>query len=151
MKIHKLASQDALVATDLIPIGSNAAQDDRRVTAAALLAFIQANLETGDDSKLTEYAAPSSSPATITLANTDKSRWLIITPTVTIGACTIVLPAAANCADRQEILINTTHELTDLTITCAGGNVTGPPNPLEAEDHFTLRYDAGTTTWYCVS
>ena len=99
----------------------------------------------------TQYSAPSASPFTVAITDSDASIWLILTPTGTLATGTITLPAVANAVDRQEVLVNCTQIVTSLTV---GGNgataVTGAPTTLAANAYFRMRYDAATLTWYRV-
>ena len=71
-------------------------------------------------------------------------------PAATYANGTLVLPAVANCADKQEILVNSTQIVTALAITANGATVKGAPTTLAANAFFKLRFDGVLKTWYRV-
>jgi hypothetical protein len=96
----------------------------------------------------TQYAAPSSTGFTVTV--TAGNTWLLLTPTGTLAAGTIVLPSAP--ADKAEVSVNCTQIVTALTVSAGGTTVTGAPTTLAAaNEFFTMRFDAATSAWYRVS
>ncbi len=147
--INQLSRADAVVAADLVPIFSTSMGDARAAPISVIAAYIQTLLTAVDD-KVTQYAAPSATGFTVTIPDTDESVWLVLTPVAGYAAGTIVLPSAAEAVDKQEVLVNCTQIVTALTITSAGGTITGEPTTLAANDFFRLRFDAVTSTWYRV-
>lgn len=112
--------------------------------------WLSDNITVEGDGKVTQYAAPSATGFTVTIANDSDSIWLILTPVAGYAAGTILFPAIANVVDKQEILVNCTQAVTTLTINGNGATVTGAPTTLAANAFFTLRFDAVLTTWYRV-
>jgi hypothetical protein len=102
------------------------------------------------DDKITQYAAPSATGFSITVLNGSSSVWLIISPTGAFAAGTLILPAVANCVDKQELLVNCTQAVTALTINANGATITGAPTTLAANGFFRLRFDALADVWYRV-
>ncbi|MFA6093974.1 MAG: hypothetical protein WC986_13630 [Elusimicrobiota bacterium] len=149
IRIIDLSSADSPAAGDQVPIYSSANGDARRASLTALKAFFNAGVSASDD-KATQYSAPSASPFTVAVTDSSASAWLVLTPTGTLAAGTITLPAVANCVDRQEILVNCTQVVTALTVAGNGATVTGAPTALAANGFFLLRFDAVTDTWYRV-
>ena len=148
--INQLSSVSAVAAGDQVPIYSAGQGDARKASMTVLAAFIQSLLTAVDD-KVTQYAAPSATAFTVTIPDTNESVWLVLTPVADYANGTIVLPSAANAADKQEILVNSTHAVTGaLAITSAGGTVTGAPATITANAFFRLRFEAVTKTWYRV-
>lgn len=148
-QINQLSRADTVTAGDLIPAFVTSVGDARAVPVSVLAAYIQTLLTAVDD-KVTQYAAPSATGFTVTIPNTDESVWLVLTPVAGYAAGTIVLPSAAEAIDKQEVLVNCTQAVTALTITSAGGTVTGAPTTLAANAYFRLRFEAVTSTWYRV-
>jgi len=148
-QINQLAAVDQVQSGDQVPIYSAANGDARKASLSLLKAFFQEGLTAADD-KITQYAAPSATGFSIQVNNDVDSVWLVLTPTSGFAAGTLVLPAVANCVDRQEILVNCTQAVTTLTITGNGATVTGAPTTLTANGFFRLRFDAVTSTWYRV-
>lgn len=147
--INQLSAVDQVVSSDQVPIYSSENGDARKASMAVLLAFFASQITANDD-KLTQYAAPSATGFSVTITDNKQSVWLVLTPTGGFAAGTLVLPALANCFDRQEILVNCTQAVTALTINGNGSTVTGAPTTLAANTFFRLRFDAVTKTWYRV-
>jgi len=148
--INQLTAVDVVSGTDQVPIYSSASGDARKAALSVLLTYMRANISTADN-KVTQYSAPSATGFSVAITNSSASIWLVLTPTVGFAAGTIVLPAVANCIDKQEILVNSTQAITTLTITANGSTVTGAPTTMAANAFFTLRFEAVTKTWYRVS
>lgn len=152
--INQLSTLDALAAGDQFPVFDQSNGDARKLAASALLQYIQDNIvfpAAGVAEYITQYASPSASGFTVNITNADDNIHLILTPTAGYAAGTIVLPAVGNVVDKQRVLINTTQQVTALTINGNGAvAVTGAPSSLGADDFFTLKYDATMQTWYRV-
>jgi hypothetical protein len=147
--INQLSAVDQVVSSDQVPIYSSENGDARKASMATLLAYFSGRITANDD-KITQYAAPSATAFNVQLNNAGNSIWLVLTPTGTLAAGTLTLPAVANCVDRQEILVNSTQIVTALTIAANGSTVTGGPTTIAANGFFRLRFDAVTKTWYRV-
>lgn len=148
-QINQLAAADQLQSGDQVPIYSAANGDARKASLALLKTFFQEGITAADD-KITQYAAPSATGFSIQVNNDADSVWLVLTPTAGFADGTLVLPAVANCVDRQEVLVNCTQAVTTLTVSGNGATVTGAPTTLAANGFFRLRFDAITDTWYRV-
>lgn len=148
-RINELSSVDSLSVSDLMAVFSQNNGDTRKASLNTLLDFLRDNLAL-NDGKVTQYAAPSSTGFTATIDDSGSSAWLILTPTGTLAAGTIVLPSLANAEDKQEVLVNSTQNVTSLTINANGATVTGGPTTIAANGFFRLRFDAVTNTWYRV-
>jgi len=152
MSINDLSAIDALAAGDLIPVYDASNGDTRKISASSLSDYV----ETSIVDKFPEYTVQRSSPSatgfSVTISSTDgTSIHLILTPVAGYAAGTIVLPAAATCVDKQEVLVNCTQIVTTLTISENGAShVTGEPTTLAANAFFRLRYDLTTLGWYRV-
>jgi hypothetical protein len=145
--INQLSSLDTIQLGDLLAVWSTNNGDTRKASMSLLLSFMQANL-TLPGSLTTQYAAPSATGFSVTVALGD--TWLLLTPTATFAAGTIVLPTSA--ADKSEVSVNCTQIVTALTVSAGGTTVTGAPTTLAAaNEFFTMRYDAATSAWYRVS
>ena len=147
--INQLNAVSQLTVSDLIAIYSSSNGDARKASLSVLADFIK-TLVTANDDKITQYAAPSATGFSVTINDDSDSVWLVLTPTGGFAAGTLVLPALANCKDRQEVLVNCTQSITTLTISGNGSTVTGAPTTLAANAFFRLRFDAVTKTWYRV-
>jgi len=147
--INQLTAVDTVSGTDQIPIYSSASGDARKAALSVLLAYMRTNISAADN-KVTQYSAPSATGFSVAITDSSASIWLVLTPTAGFAAGTIVLPAVANCIDKQEILVNSTQSITTLTITANGSTVTGAPTTMAANAFFTLRFEATTKTWYRV-
>ena len=144
--INNLPAAD-IVAADQIPFGSTANGQDRRTSVTQLSTLLQALLTSAGS--ITQYAAPSATGFSVTIAppTAGGSVYLLLTPTAGFAAGTIVLPAPP--ADRQEVSVVTTQAITTLTVSGNGATVTGSPSTLAANATFKLRYNAaGAAGWY---
>ena len=152
--INQLTATNTVTAGDLIAVWSQANGDTRKAAMSVILAYMQSAItfpSAGAPQFTTQYAAPSASGFTVTITNSSANTHLILTPTAGYAAGTIILPAIGVAADKQEILVNTTQQVTTLTINGNGAvAVTGEPSSLAADDFFRLRFDLMTQTWYRV-
>lgn len=148
-QINQLSSTDEVQPGDQVPVYSAANGDARKASLTLLKTFFQEGVTAADD-KITQYAAPSATAFSIQVNNDSDSVWLVLTPTAGFAAGTLVLPAVANCVDRQEVLVNCTQAVTTLTVSGNGATVTGAPTTLVANGFFRLRFTAVTKTWYRV-
>ena len=148
-QINQLSAVDQVQPGDQVPIYSSSNSDARKASLSLLKTFFQEGVTAADD-KITQYAAPSATGFSVQVNNDADSVWLVLTPTAGFAAGTLVLPAVANCVDRQEILVNCTQAVATLTVSGNGAAVTGAPTALTANGFFRLRFDAITDAWYRV-
>jgi hypothetical protein len=117
---------------------------------SVIKSFVLAGSTSSDD-KVTQYSSPTATGFSVTILDSSgTSVWLILTPLAGYAAGTLILPAVANCVDRQEILFNTTQAVTTLTINANGATVIGAPTTLAANAFFRLRFDDVLNVWYRV-
>lgn len=144
--INQLSALDTLSGGDQLPVWATSQGDTRKSSLTLLTSYMQANLSL-PGSLATQYAAPSATAFTVTVAA--GNTWLLLTPTGTFAAGTIVLPGAP--ADKAEVSVNCTQIVTALTVSAGGTTVTGAPTTLAAANaFFTMRFDAATNAWYRV-
>lgn len=145
--INQLSALDTLVASDLLAVYSSSSGDARKVAASVLLAYIQANIVT--PTLVTQYSAPLAG-ATVQITDGDDSAHLILTPAALLLTLTLTFPALANCVDKQEIVINTTQELTALTLAGNGASIVGFTGgaTLAQNGYLRFKFDATLATWY---
>ena len=143
--INQLSALDQLTAGDLLAVWATGNGDTRKSSIGLLTTYMQGAL-TLPGALTTQYAAPSASPFTVTVAQ--GNTWLLLTPTGTLAVGTIVLPSAPT--DKAEVSVNCTQIVTSLTVSAGGTTVTGAPTTLAANAFFTMRYDAATAAWYRV-
>lgn len=142
--INQLSALDQLTAGDQLAVWATGNGDTRKGSIGLLTNYITDQLVLPIGIERSQYAAPSTSPfiVNILFSNT----WLILNPTGTLAAGTIVMPTAP--ADLTLVAIVTTQTITALTITGGGPTVVGAPSTLAAGQAFTMRYDAATNSWY---
>lgn len=150
--INQLSSLDTLASGDQFPVYDQSNGDARKVALSVLLQYMQDNItfpSAGIAQFVTQYAAPSSSGFNVQITDGSDNIHLILTPTAGYAAGTITLPAVGNVVDKQMVMVNSTQQVTTLTVNGNGAvAVTGEPATLGADDFFTLKYDAVTQTWY---
>lgn len=147
--INQLSAVDSVVSSDQVPIYSSTNGDARKASMNVIKQFILADATANDD-KISQYAAPAATGFSVSILDTSSSIWLILTPLAGYAAGTIVMPAVANCVDRQELLVNCTQSVATLTINANGATVVGAPTTLAANAFFRLRFDDVLNTWYRV-
>ena len=147
--INELNAVTQVSGSDLLPVFSQSNGDARKLSLTNFATWLSGQM-TNSNNLVTQYAAPSSGGFTVQVQDASNSVWLILTPTGTLGSGLIKLPAKASSIDQQELLVNSTNEVTALTFDGNGSTVTGAPSTLAAGGFFRLRYDAVTSTWYRV-
>lgn len=147
--ISQLSTVDEVSGGDLFPLYSSSDSDTRKVSATTLKAFINEDVVSTDD-KVVQFSAPTATGFTVTITNSSDSIWLVLTPSAGYAAGTITLPAVANCANKQEILVNTTQAVTTLTVSGNGATVVGAPTTLAANAYFRLKFESVLSKWYRV-
>lgn len=153
--MSNLTQTDSIASGDLVVLYKTSSGDYRGLPISDLLTYLNANLAaTGFADYVTQYSAPSATGFSVTITDGDEDDGnvhLILTPVAGYAAGAIVLPAVADCVDKQEVLVNCTQSVTTLTVSANGATaVTGAPTGLAANDFFRLKYDAPTSTWYRV-
>lgn len=151
--INQLSSVDSVVGADAVPIYSSANGDARKASMTVIADFIQ-SLLTADDGDETQYFAPAASGFSVTVNPTvDGSNvYLLMTPVAGYAAGTIVLPAVAECADGQQVLVSSTQSVTTLTVSGNGATaVNGAPTTMAANAFFRLRFDGVFQSWFRVA
>lgn len=148
--ISNLSAIDNVSTADQIPVLVLQSGDVRKMSVSQLLAYLQDELS--NFSYQTQYAAPNATAFNIALVplTPGGSLYLLLTPLAAYAAGTITLPTAANVADGQEILCNTTQAVTVLTVAGSGALVVGAPTTLAANGFFRMRYNTVLNTWYRV-
>jgi hypothetical protein len=147
MAIERFPLLDTFSAATVLAVNQNSV--DYRLLPSSLVTYLNANLTLGDG-KTTQYAAPSSTGFSVALLDSSASQWLVLTPTTSLAAGTLVLPAVGNCVEGQEITVNCTQAISLLTTNANGGAVIGQPTALTANQFFTLRFEPVLKTWYRV-
>lgn len=146
LTINNLTSATTLSEADLLAIWATGNSDTQKASLSLLLSWLQDNLTFTGLSLAQQYAAPSATGFSVTIAGPD--TWLILTPVAGYAAGTIVLPAAP--ANQQIVTVNCTQSVTTLTVGGNGNTVTGAPTTLAANAFFTLRFDAVLDAWFRV-
>ena len=144
--LSKITRQDSFSSSDNVLVYSSSANDGRLIPYAD---FVEA-LASTTNSNITQYSSPSSTGFSVAINDSYQNVWLILQPTGTLAAGTLVLPSSANVIDNQEIIVNSTNQVTTLTISGNGSTDTGAPSTISANGYFKLKYNSTVTTWYRV-
>jgi hypothetical protein len=148
--INQLTALDTLTAGDTFPVYSAQNGDARKVAINTLVDYLDANYASPQFD--TQYAAPTLTGFVTTLVQNNAPIWLILTPSGTMAAGTIVLPPVLGCFDGQEVLVYTSQTVSALSVNGNGATaVNGAPTALTASSAFRLRFNALYKTWYIVS
>ena len=145
----KLTQVSDIEVGDWIVFYDNTQGDYRGIAFSDFLAEMQAALTLGRAEADTQYSAPSATAFSVQIQDDDKDVHLILTPTAGFAGGEIVLPAPANCRDKQEVTVNCTQAVTAFVVDGNGATaVTGAPTTLAANAFFKLCYDLATDSWY---
>lgn len=150
-EINQLTAVDTISSGDQLPIFSSANGDARKASAGLFAEFVQ-SLLVPEDGFMTQYSAPVATgfSATITPQNDGDNVYLLLTPSGTFAAGTIVLPPQGQAENGQTVLVSCTQIVTALTVSGNGAAVNGAPTTLAANGFFRLRYDGVFSSWYRV-
>jgi len=126
--------------------------DCRQDTFSNLFELFSDSLSTSYISEsTTQYASPNTTGFSVDINDNSENTHLILTPTETLAAGTIVLPTSSGnnqtAVDKQTVIVNSSQEVTSLTVDGNGGTVTGSPTTIDADNPFTLKFDAQFSTW----
>lgn len=144
--LSRITRQDSFGSSDNVLVYSSSANDARLIPYADFVAALASTT----NSNITQYSSPSSTGFSVSINDSYQNVWLILQPTGTLAAGTLVLPSSANVIDNQEIIVNSTNQVTTLTISGNGSTVTGAPSTIAANGYFKLKYNSTLTTWYRV-
>jgi hypothetical protein len=147
MSIERLSLIDTVTASTNFAVNVNG--QDYRVLAGTVSDFVKTAVSAGDG-KVIQYAAPASTGFTVPITDSSASVWLVLTPSATLAAGTITLPAVANCVESQEVLVSSSQIVTALTINTNGANIVGAPTTIVVGGFFRLRFEPVLKTWYRV-
>ena len=149
-EINKLTAADSVTAGDLLAAFINSNGDTRKIAMSVLLAYIQTNIVLAYEYE-TQYASPGATGFSVNVSALGVGTHLILTPAAGYATGTIVLPAVGTLADKQEIIVTSTRQITTLTINGNGAAaVNGGPSSLGADGFFHLKYDAIFHSWFRV-
>lgn len=153
-EINRLSAVDELQNGDLMPVYDQSNGDARKAAISVLLAFMQDNLTFPAPvaySFETQRSAPNATGFSVSVTDNEKNIHLILTPVAGYASGEIVLPSNLTSVDKQEVLVNTTNQVTAFTLNANGAaGVFGAPTSLGADDFFRMKYDQGTDSWYRV-
>lgn len=153
-EINQLSASDSLQPGDLLPAFIQNNGDARKVSLSLLLAFMQENLTFPVPvaySFVTQRSAPNETGFSVGITDNGSNIHLILTPVAGYADGEIVLPSNLTAVDKQEVLVNTTNQVTAFTLNANGAAaVFGAPTSLGADDFFRMKYDQGANSWYRV-
>lgn len=136
------------VTTDLSVIWDSENSEYKLTPLSAVQTLFEENDSTTNlEEPNTQYASPATG-TTVALTDANEDNHLILTPTGTLAALTLTLPATLR--DKQTVLVNCTQIITTLTVDGNGATVNGAPTTLAANGYFKLKYDISLDSWYRV-
>jgi len=148
--INRLNGTDTVSAGDQLAVYTQTSGTARKSAISTVQDYMQENLDFSGSSYLTQYAAPSAASFNVAIENASRSTHLILTPTALLADGSITLPTKSGLTDKQSILVNSTQEVTALTVDGQDATVTGAPTTILANGFFTLKYDKQMNVWYRV-
>lgn len=135
-------------------LATQASSDTSSVTlsvAPAVGAPVQIDYLESSQPKITPIRSQRVTPLTgATVTVLPLVERLVVTPAGTIATLTVVLPAAADAVDGEQIEVQSSQTVTALTVTSSGASAVAAPSTIGAAQGFTLRYDAVATRWWRV-
>lgn len=140
-----------VTASSQIPFYDPNSGGDARASLSDIAEVLQ-GLVTAPGDFQTQRSAPNATGfnAAVSPPAAGASVWLLLTPAAAYAAGTITLPALAECADGQEVLVSCTQAVTALTVAGNGATVNGAPTTITANGFFRLRFDGVFSAWYRV-
>ena len=145
----KLTRTDAVNAGDLVVLYKNNQGDYRGIPESDFIDYIKTQL--GQVTFATQNVVVAATGQNVNVTDNGSNIWTIIRPAAAYAAMTITLPALATSVDGQEIMVFCTRQITTLTVNGNGAvDVLGEPSSLAADDHFKLRFDSASSSWYRV-
>ena len=136
------------VSADLSVIWDSENSDYRLATLSSIATLIDSLNTPGVKEPNTQYSAPALTGFDVVIRQDDEDTHLVLTPTATLADGTISLPEIKYLRDKQLLMVNTTQQITTLTINFNDAiSVNGGPTTLGADDFFTLKYDAVMNNW----
>lgn len=140
--------KDSPTTADLPLIWDSANSDWRLATLSSIQTLFD-SLETSNK-PVTQYLIPTSGfSVTVSDGGTDtQDVHLILTPAGTLATGTIVLPASP--ANKVEVLVSSTNEVTALTVDGGTATLSGAPTTIAATGYFRMKYDSILSTWFRV-
>jgi hypothetical protein len=142
--INKLSALDTLTGGDQIAVWATGNGDTRKASMNLVASYVTGTLDLPVDISRSQYAAPTATGFTVTI--TSPNTWLVLNPTNDFATGVIALPNSV--PDLSMVSIVTTRSVTTFSVTASGAAVVGAPATIEANEAFTLRYDAVTNSWY---
>lgn len=142
--------KDNPVTSDLCMIWDSEASDWRLTTISALTTLIESNLGTTIQEPITQYSVPVTG-FSVQVNDSDSDVHLILSPAGTLATGTIVLPTSTNLRDKQVIMVNSTNEVTALTVDANGATFPGSPTTITANGYFSMKYDYTGNVWYRIA
>jgi len=148
--INKLTRTDSVTAGDVVPVYVQNQGDARGAAMSVIAQFVLSTIELTGSDFVTQYALPAATGFSIQVNNTSANTHLIISPTGSFAAGTVVLPLAANLIEGQQIMVTITQPLAALTVSPNGAALIGAPTNLVTNQTFILKYDSASFTWYMI-
>lgn len=146
--INQLNQVSQVYTSDQIPIYSNANGDARKASIQQLLELFQSSFASPE--MATQLIVPTTG-FNYAISSMNTNAWVLIQPAGGLTDGTVTLPLASNVTDGMEILITTTQQITNFSLSSNGAsNIYGEPGSLSANAFFKIRFYRSTNSWYRV-
>lgn len=146
--INQLSTISSLSSGDLFVVYNGANGDTRKCSLNTLLTYFEDTFTAPDFDEIVNVPI---NGFNVSFTDSSANQWLILRPAGTLATGTITLPVSTGLVDGQELIVNTTQEVTALTVAGNGATVNGAPTTLTANATFKLRYNLTTTEWYRIA
>lgn len=147
---RRLNETDALGVGDQFVLYKGNCTDFRAVPQDVILSWILSNIPIVKPVSAVIQLFNPNADFFIDVENNAVGTYLVMNPSASITNGTITLPAIAEVADGQELLVTSSQQVDNLTISANGAALIGEPNTIAASGFFRLKFDQVSHTWYRV-
>ncbi|WP_289345393.1 transcriptional regulator [Acinetobacter baumannii] len=147
---RRLNETDALGVGDQFVLYKGNCTDFRSVPQDVILEWILGNIPVVKPIAAIIQPFNPNTDFTFDVQNNAVGTYLVMNPSVSITNGTINLPLLAELTDGQELLVTSSQQIENLTITGNGAALIGEPNTIAASGFFKLKFDVLSQTWYRV-
>lgn len=144
--INQLGQLDNPSSSDLLAVWSTNNARTRKISISQLYSLFQSSWTSPT------YQTTINTPIegfNLTMTADANNQWLILTPASGLNTGTLLLPQASTAADGQEVIINTTQQITALTLSENGAtNIYGKVSTLAADSSAKYRFNKQLNSWF---
>ncbi|WP_347016437.1 transcriptional regulator [Acinetobacter seifertii] len=144
---RRLNETDALGVGDQFVLYKGNCTDFRSVPQDVVLEWILSNIPVIKPVSAIIQPFNPNADFTVAIENNAVGTYLVMNPSVSITNGTITLPPMAELTDGQELLVTSSQQIENLTISGNGAALIGNPNAIAATGFFKLKFYLLSQTW----